>query len=291
MNVAAQVDTQRDEYGPFSREEWVPKVGERVRFVRDSTAGGARFGWTGQTGVAVSEVRHSPRYGASIDVKLDSTDLGFNPAAYLSDIEPLPVAAEAQPSGQSIGALKIEAGKFYRTRDGRKVGPMEDQGWQDGEPWTTNDTMRYWSNDGTRADGSHYESDDLIAEWVDEPAVQAATVANDNAAPAKFRVGDRFNYAYANDSWQNLVVERRELVRGEWNYWATDPVIGVGCFCERMMKPVAVADSNDNEPVATKGLIKTRHGYGFEIARFGDYVWVDTGKKAPETFRASSLAA
>ncbi|NKB79356.1 hypothetical protein HED49_13175 [Ochrobactrum daejeonense] len=28
-------------------------------------------------------------------------------------------------------------------------------------------------------------------------------------------------------------------------------------------------------------LVKINQGYGFELARYGDYVWVDTGKKQP----------
>lgn len=83
--------------------------------------------------------------------------------------------------------IKIEAGKFYKTRDGRKVGPMLFENFGDGEPWHTSDTCRWWSDDGTRRDGSNGESDDLIEEWIDEPAAKAS---NDNAAP-KFKVGDR----------------------------------------------------------------------------------------------------
>ena len=66
-------------------------------------------------------------------------------------------------------SLKIEAGKYYRTRDGRKVGPMvcrrdalsEDIGrWcvklGDGECWS----------DSGKANSGY----DLIAEWRDQPA-------------------------------------------------------------------------------------------------------------------------
>lgn len=65
-------------------------------------------------------------------------------------------------------ALTIETGKFYRTRDGRKVGPYEHSFsniWIAGKG--NNSTARF-------ADGRmshHHESPgDLIAEWVDEPA-------------------------------------------------------------------------------------------------------------------------
>lgn len=62
---------------------------------------------------------------------------------------------------------KIEAGKFYRTRDGRKVGPMEDSGdslypWKDGE--------NAWMKDGHFLTRSIESADDLVSEWVDEPS-------------------------------------------------------------------------------------------------------------------------
>lgn len=86
--------------------------------------------------------------------------------------EPLPVAAEAQPAAP----LKIEAGKFYRTRDGRKVGNIhKDFGY-----WFGNVV----GESGTRAfepDGKHGNEHipnnpdlDLIAEWQDTPAAPVA---------------------------------------------------------------------------------------------------------------------
>lgn len=113
--------------------------------------------------------------------------------------------------------LKIEAGKFYRTRDGRKVGPMEEGrygGWFDksksltGYPWDANGV---WLEGQTSVL-------DLIAEWTtscaaaqvdnlrDEygPVGSVAAAGNDNSKPLtlgdilasalrkpKFKVGDR----------------------------------------------------------------------------------------------------
>lgn len=62
--------------------------------------------------------------------------------------------------------MKIEAGKFYKTRDGRKVGPMVNEGWIDGEPWTAEDINRYYTDEGSRIIPTG-EPDDLIAEWSD----------------------------------------------------------------------------------------------------------------------------
>jgi hypothetical protein len=95
--------------------------------------------------------------------------------ATIDCFEPLPVASP----------ITIAAGRYYKTRDGLKVGPMYFSDFGDDQPWS--DGSRWYSNDGSwRGDSQEYERD-LIAEWVDEPAA----IANDNAAPAKFKVGDR----------------------------------------------------------------------------------------------------
>lgn len=81
--------------------------------------------------------------------------------------------------------LQIESGRYYKTRDGRKVGPMLDD-------WGLEKDYKYHvSREGNgelggslwRVDGKHYGSmqneRDLIALWQDEPA---AKPANDNAS-------------------------------------------------------------------------------------------------------------
>ncbi|MCK4205290.1 ribosomal protein L7/L12 [Brucella pituitosa] len=75
--------------------------------------------------------------------------------------------------------LKIEAGKYYRTRDGRKAGPMEV--WPLGG-WHSDRSERplnggVWLGDGTAKHVGAKDSPTLIAEWVDEPVTQAAPVA------------------------------------------------------------------------------------------------------------------
>lgn len=75
--------------------------------------------------------------------------------------------------------MKIEAGRYYRTRDGRKVGPTEvnygtNSSWH---PWRfgadVNDTC-HDSGSWHRFDGEECD-EDLIAEWTD-PAPEAAKV-------------------------------------------------------------------------------------------------------------------
>lgn len=73
--------------------------------------------------------------------------------------------------------MQIEAGKYYKTRDGRKVGPMaanDNDMW----PWIVKGSMPRtgfaWKQDGIGCSYSpHSEYDtnlDLIAEWTDTPA-------------------------------------------------------------------------------------------------------------------------
>lgn len=78
-------------------------------------------------------------------------------------------------------SFKIEAGKYYRTRDGRKVGPIVvAQG--NGKPWPWKDATRpfYYRETGYSCPGAadlHNDADDLIAEWVDEPVTEPAPIA------------------------------------------------------------------------------------------------------------------
>lgn len=94
-------------------EPWTPKVGERVRVV-----GRIYKGENLQPGAmgTVSEHYHTTCYGVSID--------GSDWSYFVNDLEPLPVAAEAQPAVPAV-PLTIQAGKFYKARDGRKVGPAD----------------------------------------------------------------------------------------------------------------------------------------------------------------------
>ena len=75
--------------------------------------------------------------------------------------------------------VKIEAGKFYRTRDGRKVGPMARNYsgfYEDSHPWRDPNSRHTFKSDGTYGIGQHSTSgDDLVAEWPDEPTAQRDT--------------------------------------------------------------------------------------------------------------------
>ncbi|HCV70564.1 MAG TPA: hypothetical protein DHE23_01780 [Agrobacterium sp.] len=85
--------------------------------------------------------------------------------------------------------LKIEAGKFYKTRDGRKVGPAFISGNIATFGSASNYASAVWSDDGrssSREDKLSLKDNDIVAEWIGEPV---AKPSNDNAKP-KFKVGD-----------------------------------------------------------------------------------------------------
>lgn len=89
--------------------------------------------------------------------------------------------------------LKIEGGKFYKTRAGRKVRPVRLRATHGSDgPYRIDGLWNYLENGlvGSISNGDH--KDDLIAEWIDEPVAKASTTtaSNDNAQP-KFKVGDR----------------------------------------------------------------------------------------------------
>lgn len=65
--------------------------------------------------------------------------------------------------------MQLEVGKYYKTRDGRKVGPMVNREVGDGYPWYCEGGVGFWSDAGVRQkkDSAH---SDLIAEWTDTPA-------------------------------------------------------------------------------------------------------------------------
>ena len=66
--------------------------------------------------------------------------------------------------------FRLEAGKFYRTRDGRKEGPLRAWGpvFEGKKLWHTG---RYsvFGHGGRFPRGWPYSMDDLVAEWIDEP--------------------------------------------------------------------------------------------------------------------------
>lgn len=136
------------------------KVGDRVRVIKTDIF---------RTGTRVGDIG----YVTSSSENLVRFDLHHETAGVIDQL-----AIDPWKRIQ-LAPLKIEAGKYYRTRDGRKVGPME--AWCFGG-WHSDRAEHplnwgVWFDDGTAKYAGAKDSPDLIAEWIDEPVKVAAPVA------------------------------------------------------------------------------------------------------------------
>lgn len=174
------------------------KVGDRVRVVKD--------------GRGPEGSHHGARIGDEFDIA--SVDELFGVTEYHTngwffhahEIELIPAT------------ITIQAGRYYKTRDGRKVGPMGKSVFADAfYDKARRITSQSWYSDGAFFKGATSKFD-LIAEWIDEPAARtvavAATAGNDNAAPAKFKVGDRVLNREVPEAGVGIV----EIVKPEGGY-------------------------------------------------------------------------
>ena len=91
--------------------------------------------------------------------------------------------------------LKLEVGKFYKTRDGRKVGQMAT--WDCGATPATrlfdaeNMHGQYWSENGDNCDGDGGQVPgnrelDLISEWTEAPTGPVRTVTRKEIVPGEY---------------------------------------------------------------------------------------------------------
>lgn len=150
------------------------KVGDRVRAKRDIN------GFFDEGEIYQIAIVNNDRF-----VLTDEEQKDIKNAKHHTDLEWLlenfePVAATPQPQ------LTIQTGKFYKTRDERKVGPATEYGfWDDGYPFEV--AFAHWVSASGVSQGDNRDHD-LIAEWVDEPV---APIAEQPAAKPKFKVGDR----------------------------------------------------------------------------------------------------
>lgn len=66
--------------------------------------------------------------------------------------------------------MRLQEGKFYRTRDGRKVGPMRsDDSFREPALIEVDWDGRGWSTTGRAIGVNHSREEDLVAEWTDGP--------------------------------------------------------------------------------------------------------------------------
>jgi hypothetical protein len=86
------------------------------------------------------------------------------------------VTDEVAVKAPDIPKLKLEVGKFYRTRDGRKIGPMRPYDGVGPYRWigldSSDDRHKTFTNDGTYLVSDDRSEMQIVAEWVDEPAAE-----------------------------------------------------------------------------------------------------------------------
>lgn len=158
------------------------KVGDRVRLLRVN--GSERWGKLGEEGTVLIEDDGCD----DCRVRFDSSGDWY---ASWSDLEHV-TAAVAPATAAPV--LTIEAGKFYKTRDGRKVKivRVDDTDTQFPYCHDSGDGAHHW----LRADGTSCINDaeaDIVAEWFDEPATTKplnVTLGIDLNPPAPPQVGD-----------------------------------------------------------------------------------------------------
>lgn len=184
-------------------EPWTPKVGELVRYV-------ASYG-TQAAGKEAVVLKVSDYGGIQVRKVVNGAVHTESPSSLepVTD-SPLPVAAEAQNAPAAPAPLTIRAGCYYKTRDGRKVGPMrQDRGFWNADGGA-NGTPGHFTGSGISALNGILPRDeqrqrhDLIAEWpaattnvaatvdaLDEEYGPVVAVADVPVAKPKFKVGDR----------------------------------------------------------------------------------------------------
>lgn len=247
------------------------KIGDRVRLKV------SRSGYmSAKAGATATVYEKTDRY---LRVNWDKNALSNNQCDggfYIEDFELIP-------------SLNIQAGKFYKTRDGRKVGPYQhvfSDIWRVG---VDHSTAVY--EDGTTSRSGVEHNNDLIAEWVDEPA------------KPKFKVGDfitrpkGFGYSWKEEGYKVTKIAGGRVyldsgndagypasydVNGEWVVvTSTNPAIV--CLIENgQPKPSDFPHVHaDRDAAATEAARLARR---FKGKKFGVYELVSTKEEAAPVY-------
>lgn len=185
-------------------------------------------------------------------------------------------------------ALTIEPGKHYRTRNGKVTGRVSkgDTGFEavvDGK-------VRIYD-----AAGGHVHGDadlDIVEAWVPKVGERVRFVRDNTDSGAEYWAKGEVVAVMRESDGKRVDVSSS---RFDWhpNAHVVD-LEPLPVAPQQAAKVGAQVDTLAEEygPVAPeRKLLKTGQGYGYELARFVGYVWVDIGKTAPITIRANKIAA
>lgn len=273
-------------------QPWQPKVGDRVRFTTTAPAYNAKYSPNGLTIASIE----APNKDGTINVSVLYDDECYRQFCALGDIEPLPTTP----------TFTIEPGKFYKTRDGRKVGPMCRAG--SGERyWLATEALlegysSYWCENGSFYEGREYRHD-LVAEWIDAPVAPAS---NDNAAPAKprFKVGDWVKIIHTDYEGELPVGGVHRVEKSDDDGFELKSPVGLLYFRHSEAVPapavptptaiVALIEDGQPKPSARPFVHATEEAARAEADRlagkhkgqqFGVYVLTTTSKEAAPTYK------
>lgn len=264
-------------------EAWVPKVGERVRLVKDGKSTTGAVGKAATISSWGDLVIDNNDYLLDIDPPVDYRTMSVKEnftRATIDCFEPLPVAAP----------LRIQAGRYYKTRDGRKVGPMSRVPWGGFCDDSRAITSQRWDESGSFIAGQ-IGNLDIIAEWVDEPVV---AVANDNveatkpASVPKFKVGDQVRQR--GNFWIKApgLPDLKYSLDGDWIVLPavktiTAPTAIVALIEDGQPKPAERPFVHATEAAASKEAARLAGLY--KGKQFGVYVLSSTSQEADPTYQ------
>lgn len=157
--AAAEVDNLADEYGGGKFRE-----GDRVRMVKEGRSTTGAVGKLATIGSWDGRVMDDGDYLLNIDAPHD-------------DYKTMAVRRQftrIKPDGIEPATLTIRAGAYYKTRDGRKVGPMEHR--HAGFTWRNHGEVRYVDAEGKHIYG--LRNCDLIADWPAVATQQPTSIAD-----------------------------------------------------------------------------------------------------------------
>ncbi len=113
--------------------------------------------------------------------------------------------------------MEIEAGKFYRTRDGNKVGPMINS---PANTFFVSNGMSWWKWGKSRRAEHH----DIISEWVDESNAEPPTSfiptvdASDNVKTSDGGPSSYYDMPF--QDWVTLNDQMEYLAENKWGVYA-----------------------------------------------------------------------